>query len=181
MNFANICIGLGVGYGFLQLYALMQPDAFKARLKSFPRATEIGWVLMIGATAWFLYNVNQENIADFAPYKKLMLFGFGALGVCSCIYLKDFLPVRGLAVLLLLLGKLVCDTGRWVESPLRLIVITWAYIWICAGMWWTVSPWRARDWFAWNIADDARFRMLTIARLILATSLIGLGASVFRG
>lgn len=181
MNFANVCIGIGIAYALPQVFALAQPEAFRAWLRKLPRWTELGWVLTLLATIWFLYNVKQENIADFVAYKKFMLFGFGALGVCTCVFLKDFLPVRGFALLLLLLGKLVCDTGRWVESPARLLVVTWAYVWICAGMWWMVSPWRAREWFEWNVEDSGRLRLLSLARLVFALIVVALGATVFRG
>lgn len=181
MNFANICIALGLGYGLPQLYAIINPEAYKASLKKLPRSIEIGWLLTLISTAWFLYNVHLEEISDFAPYKKFMLAGFGALGICACIFLRDFLAIRGFALFILLLAKLVCDTGRWVETPLRLLVITWAYVWICAGIWWTVSPWRGRDWVDWNIADDGRLKLLSVARLVFALVLIALGATVFRG
>ena len=124
-------------------------------------ATSSPWLLPL----WFLYYVKLEEIADFEAFKKYMLIGFGGLGVATCIYLKDYLSIRGLAVFLLLLAKLTCDTGRWVETPLRLIVITWAYVWIIVGMWWTISPWRGRDWLEWNVSDLGRLKQLSIARL----------------
>lgn len=181
MTFSLVTILVGIAYGLPQVYALMNPEDFKKRLKAFPRDVTIGYVLMWISTCWFLYNVHLEEIADFAAYKNLMLGGFAAVGVGTCIYLRDFIGARGLAVFLLLLAKLVVDTGRWVESPLRLIVITWAYVWIIAGMWWTISPWRCRDWFEWNIADDGRFKLLTIIRAAFALLVIVLGATVFRG
>jgi len=33
-------------------------------------------------------------------------------GILSCVFVRDFLAVRGLAVVMLLLGKLMVDTGR---------------------------------------------------------------------
>ena len=89
MNFANICIALGLGYGLPQLYAIINPEAYKASLKKLPRSIEIGWLLTLISTAWFLYNVHLEEISDFAPYKKFMLAGFGALGICACIFLRE--------------------------------------------------------------------------------------------
>jgi len=181
MTFSIVTILIGVAYGLPQVYGLMNPDAFKQRLKAFPRDVTMGYVLMLISTCWFLYNVYQEDISDFEAYKNLMLGGFAAVGIGSCIYLRDFLGARGLAVFLLLLAKLVVDTGRWVETPLRLIVITWAYVWILAGMWWTISPWRCRDWLAWNMADEARFKLLTMIRAAFSILVIILGATVFRG
>jgi hypothetical protein len=50
--------------------------------------------MMLG-TVWFLWNLQQENISEFAAYKKLMLIGFGAVGVATCIYVRDFLACAG--------------------------------------------------------------------------------------
>lgn len=180
MTFSLLTILIGVAYGLPQIYGLMNPDGFKKLLKEFPRNLTLGGILMWISTCWFLYNVYHEEIADFEAYKNLMLGGFAAVGIGTCIYLRDFLGARGLAVFLLMLAKLVVDTGRWVESPLRLIVITWSYVWILAGMWWTISPWRCRDWFDWNIADDKRFKLLTAIRAGFAILIVVLGATALR-
>ena len=181
MTFSIITMALGVVYLVPQIYALTNPEGFKEQARKFPRSLPIGYVLTLAATAWFLYYVQQEQIADFAAWKKYMLAGFAALGVGTCIYLKDFLAIRGLAVFLLVLAKLVVDTGRWVETPLRLFVITWAYLWIIAGMWWTISPWRGRDWIEWNVSDDSRLRILSGVRAVFSIGVIVMGATVFRG
>lgn len=181
ITFSTVTIAIGLFYGLLNAYALVNPEGYKKFAVSVPRSLPIGYVLMLVSTAWFLYNVNAEQIADFANYKRIMLGGFGILGVGSCFYLKDYLAARGFAVFLLLLAKLVCDMGRWVESPLRLIVITWAYVWVIAGMWWTISPFRMRDWIEWNVNDAGRLRLLSGLRAVFGFILVGLGATVFRG
>ena len=131
-------------------------------------------------TAWFLWNLNNEAISDFAAYKSVMLFGFGAVGVLTCIFVRDFLAVRGLAVVLLLLGKLMLDTARWHDSEWRLVVSTLAYVWIIAGMWFTVSPWRLRDLIQWATANERRLRLVSAVRLALGAFLVILGLTVFR-
>src|SRR2546423_12678234 len=96
------------------------------------------------ARAWFVFNVYREPIADCAVMKPYLCGFFAAVGVGACIFVKDFLPVRGLAVLLLLAAKLMVDTARWADTSWRLVITTLAYVWIIAGLWLTVSPWRAR-------------------------------------
>ncbi len=76
-----------------------------------------------------------------------MMIAFAAVGVLTCIFVQDFLAVRGLAVVLLLLGKLMVDTGRphLGESPFVLVIQAWAYVLIVAGIWFTITPWKLRD------------------------------------
>ncbi|MBL6764564.1 MAG: hypothetical protein ISQ14_06385 [Verrucomicrobiae bacterium] len=181
ITFSTVTIVIGLVYGLINVYAAANPEQYRQFALKAPRSMTLGCTLILISTAWFLYNVNAEKIADFASYKKLMLGGFGILGVGSCFYLKDHIGARGLAIFLLLLAKLVCDTGRWVESPLRLIMITWAYVWVFVGMWWTVSPYRMRDWIEWNVGDSGRLRLLSGIRALFGFILVGLGATVFRG
>lgn len=181
LTFSTVTIVIGLVYGLVNVHALVNPDAWRKTALALPRSLPAGYLLMLVSTAWFLAYVNQEDIADLASYKKVMLGGFGILGVGSCYYLRDYLAARGFAVFLLLLAKLVCDTGRWVESPLRLLVITWAYVWVLAGMWWTVSPYRMRDWIEWNVNDPGRLRLLSGLRAAFGFLLVGLGVTVFRG
>ena len=67
-------------------------------LRKFPRSEPWGYALMGLGTLWFLANLQAESISDFAAYKNLMLIGFGAVGLLTCLYVRDFLAVRGLAV-----------------------------------------------------------------------------------
>jgi hypothetical protein len=131
-------------------------------------------------TLWFLRNVNAESISDFAAYKGLMLTGFGAVGILTCIFVKDFLAVRGLAIVLLLLAKLMLDTARWDSSEWRLVIVIWAYLWIIAGMWLTVSPWRLRDLLNWSTANVKRIKTLCMVRLAFCAFVILLGLTAFR-
>jgi hypothetical protein len=130
-------------------------------------------------TVWFLWNLNAESISDFAAYKKTMLLGFGLLGLATCIFVQDFLAVRGLAVVLLLLAKLTLDAARWHDSEWRLVLATWAYVWILAAMWLTISPWRLRDWIDWHTANARRMRLGSALHLAFGLFIVGLGLVVF--
>ena len=78
--------------------------------------------------------------------------------------------MRGLAVVLLLLGKLMVDTGRphLGESPLVLVIQAWAYVFVVAGIWFTITPWKLRDFMDWATATEARTRLLSGVRLAFA-------------
>ena len=142
MKLSTLAILLGLGFGLPQLFGLLNPSKFREAVRQFPRSETWGYGLMVLGTAWFLWNLGQENISDFAAYKKAMLIGFAAVGVATCIYVRDFLAVRGLAIVFLLLAKLMVDTARWEDTEWRLVIVTWAYLLVIAGMWLTVSPWR---------------------------------------
>lgn len=180
MKLSTLAVALGILISLPQIYGLLKPTRFAAALRQFPRSQIWGFLLMGLGTVWFLWNLHNESISDFAAYKKLMLLGFGAVGVLTCIFVRDFLAVRGLAIVLLLVAKLMLDTARWHDSPWRLVISTLAYIWIVAGMWFTVSPWRLRDLIQWSTASEGRIRFGSALRLALGVLVVALGLTAFR-
>jgi len=180
MKLSTLSILLGLGMGLPQIYGLLNPARFREGVRKFPRSETWGYALMLIGTAWFLWNLNAENISDFAAYKKLMLIGFAAVGIATCIYVRDFLAVRGLAIVFLLLAKLMVDTARWADTEWRLVIVTWAYVLVVAGMWFTISPWRLRDLLNWATATDTRVRVGSGIRLAFGLFVAVLGLTVFR-
>lgn len=179
MKLSTLAIALGVLSSLPQIFGLLKPDAFAVAARRFPRSEPWGYFLMGLGTLWFLGNLNAETISDFASYKTPMLVAFGAIGVGVCIFVKDFLAVRGLAIVLLLLAKLMLDTARWHDSQWRLVISIWAYLMILAGMWFTISPWRFRDLIYWATASEQRIRTGSAVRLAFALFIIFLGLTQF--
>ena len=137
MKLSTLSILIGSIMALPQIYGLLKPAGFAAAVRKFPRYTPIGYVLVGIATIWFLYNLNQESVADFASMKPVLFVLFAGVGLGTCLFVQDFLPVRGLAVLLLLLAKLMVDTARWEDTEWRLVIVALAYIWVMTGMWLT--------------------------------------------
>jgi hypothetical protein len=93
-----------------------------------------------------------------------------------------FLAVRGLAVLLLLLAKVMVDTGRphLGETPWVLLIQSWAYVLVIAGIWLTIAPWRLRDLIYWATASEQRIKIGSSIRLAFALLVVVLGFTAFR-
>jgi hypothetical protein len=178
-NLGLLSVILGLGVSMPQLYALTNPAGFARLARQFPRSIGWGYALMALGTAGFLWNLSLESVADFAPYKRWMYLGFSAVGLLSCIYVRDFLAVRGLALVLLLLAKLMVDTAHWADSLWRLVIVGWAYLLVIAGIWLTVSPWRLRDLINWAVANENRTRIIAVIRLIFGLFVTLLGFIVF--
>jgi hypothetical protein len=180
IQLSTLSVILGLIVALPSVYGVLNPKRFAAAARTFPRHTTIGWALMLLGTAWFLFNVSQETVSDFANMQHIFLLVFGGVGIATCIFVQDFLPVRGLAVLFLLAAKLMVDTARWEETEWRLVISVWAYVWAVAGMWFTVSPWRLRDLLNWSVATEQRTRLVSGARVAFGIFVILLGITVFR-
>lgn len=177
-----MAILLGLSVVLFQIYGLAKPEAYAAAVRKFPRSLPWGYALMLLATVWFLYNLSQESISDFASFKNVLVAGFAAVGIGACIYVRDFLAVRGLAVVLLLLAKLMVDTGRpyLPDTDWVLVIQAWAYVMVFFGMWLTISPWRLRDFIEWSTASEQRIKMICGIRMTFGLCVVVLGATVFR-
>jgi hypothetical protein len=182
MRLSLLSILLGAGMSVPQIYGLTRPAQFAAAAHKFSRNLPVGVVLMLLGTAWFLWNVNKEPIADFSAYKQPMMAVFAAVGILACVFVQDFLAVRGLAVLMLLLAKLMLDTGRphLGETPWVYVIQVWAYLLVIAGIWFTITPWRLRDLVNFATANETIVRIGSAIRLAFAVFVIILGLTAFR-
>jgi hypothetical protein len=182
LKLSTLSILLGLGMGLPQIYGLVKPAAYAAAVRKFPRSVPWGVALMMLGTVWFLFHLNQESIADFAAYKSVLLAVFAGVGLGTCIFVQDFLAVRGLAIVLLLVARLMLDTGRPAlpYTHWALVIQSWAYVFVVAGIWFTVSPWRLRDFLNWGTANEQRIKIGCGLRLAFGLFVAGLGVTVFR-
>lgn len=180
IKLSTLSVLLGSLMSLLQVYGLLQPESFAEKLRKFPRSLPWGFALMLLGTAWFLYYLNLESIADFASFKPVLMFGFGAVGVASCFFVQDYLAVRGAAVVMLLLAKLMLDAARWSETDWHWVISAWAYVLVVGGIWFTVWPWNMRDLIHFFTANTTRVRLGSVVRLAFGLLLVGLGLSAFR-
>ncbi len=182
MKLSILSILLGLGMSVPQVYGLARPAQFAAAARKFPRNLPAGIALMLLATAGFIWNVNVEPIADFSVFKPYMMTGFASVGVLACIFVQDYLAVRGLAVVMLLLAKLMVDTGRphLGQTPWVYVIQIWAYLLVMAGIWFTVTPWKMRDLLNWATATEDRIRIGSSVRLAFAVFVLLLGLTAFR-
>ena len=180
MTLFQIGLFLGAATFVAHAVALARPEATMVWLRRVPRNVPVGVFLMLLGTAWFDWNLANENLDDIAKFKTAMLAAFAVLGVASCFYLKDFLAVRGLCVVMLMAAWQVCDSARWHPSLWRDAFSGWAYVWALAALWWTVQPWRVRDLIGWLVASPGRFRLAAVAGVLWGAFVVGLSVTVLR-
>ena len=179
ITLSNLSLILGVIFVAKGAWGVACSEKAIEIVKAFPRNDNAGYVTTLAAMLWFLLILKGESMSDFERY-RIHFNGFILItGIGACIYLKDYLAVRGTAVLMILLAKLIVDTARWHESDWRLVLVTLAYIMVVAGMWFTASPWRLRDLIQWATAEKGRFKNLCIGRVAFGVLLVILGLVIF--
>ena len=165
MKLSHIYLGLGALHALAGLALLARPAASGEWLRSFPRKVGLGMLWMLAGTAWFVSNLYRSEIQDFAEWRPVLYGGFGLLGVGCCIFVQDYLAVRGACVVALLVCDVVLDVRRPSDSPWSLALSFWSYAVIVCAVWWVGSPWRVRDLTAWLASSSARLARLGMALL----------------
>ena len=181
ITLSNLSICLGSLVAMINLFGVMKPAEFAIAARKFPRSLPAGYALTLAGTAWFMFNVSHESLSDFEKLKPILFTLFIGVGLGTCFFVQDFLAVRGVSVLLLLLAKLMVDTERWARSDWRLVIAVWAYILVIAGMWFTISPWRLRDLLYWATANYRRTQIGSDLRDAFGIFVTALGLTVFKG
>lgn len=143
--------------------------------KALPRSREAAWILFGAGAAWFVWRISSLREADliFFQTPRLLMVGFGVLAVLALLYTPDFLAVRGLSVLTLLVAEPLINAAymEWTHPWRRLMVLA-VYIALAAALYLAAYPFRLRDFFDWLFRTPSRPRLLGGIVLVygLATS-----------
>ncbi len=131
-----------------------------AFLRSMPAAV----VLFGGAAAWFLWHISNLGQADFGDYKQLLFLLFAGTAIGSFFFVKDFLAVRGLAILMLLCARPLLNAAYMqYDDPQRLLLVGFVYLGIVLALYVGAAPYHLRDFLNWLFAQDSRARFLGTA------------------
>jgi hypothetical protein len=194
-----VAIALGAFVIFTRAPGLIWTGAFRRFWLALPRSKAAGYLLMGIAMAWcataiyltgFMDAHEWENSRGLGVlvYKLLLLLRAGQFSVWvffAAIYalivwwLNEFLAVRGMALIALLVARVILDAAFDVETEARLVMTATAYVMVVAGMWLTISPWRLRDVLEYTLANDQRCRAFCGAGVAFGVVLVALGIWVY--
>lgn len=148
------------------------PGKAEPLLRAFPRHRMTALVTMLLGGGWFLWKISQLGQSDFGDYKLLLMILFGATLIGSLVYVKDFLAVRGVAILVLLTANtgLKAAFGHY-EIPERLILVSFLYIFIIAALFYGVAPYHMRDTVNWLCRSLTRIRVLGLVFSLMGAAL----------
>ncbi|MCC5805842.1 MAG: hypothetical protein JJU00_05885 [Opitutales bacterium] len=141
--------------------------AWRSASMRFLRSEQAAYVTLGAGGLWFLYNVWNLSPADnlfnmdFGLFRMILLGLFGGTMVGAFFVVKDFLSVRGLAILILLFGAtgLGAAFGHY-DIPQRLFFVTLLYILITFATVIGAAPFYLRNLLEWLYAATGRARVL---------------------
>jgi len=113
-------------------------------LRRFPRSRTAAAVLTAVDLAWVAMIILRAPLGRFEFLKPYVIPAAIAAFAILFFFMDELLAPRALGGLLLLAGDPVLDAARWHPSQWRLVVVALVYLWVIAGMWLVLSPWRFR-------------------------------------
>jgi hypothetical protein len=131
-------------------------------IKAFPRSQFAALVFFGGAAAWFVYLLSKLGPADFGDYRNLLMLVFGVVGIAAFFVSRDFLAVRGLAILVLMAARPMLDSSLIYYPPpeTRVWLNGFIYLGIVLAIYFGSLPYQARDVFLWLFERRTRARVL---------------------
>lgn len=158
---------------------VIAPDKFSAEARKFPRSVLWGRVLMAVCAVWAGIVMYNAAVDDFAWLKPIVVIGVPIAYALVIQFADQFLAIRGLAALLLLISKVALDAADRSDSPSRLIVTVLAYLWVCAAIWMASAPHQVRDWVNFITANAVRCRAACSLGAAVGVFLVLLGLFVY--
>ncbi|MGD7651645.1 MAG: hypothetical protein ACQCXQ_00420 [Verrucomicrobiales bacterium] len=169
--------GLVLALWLIGSHALMlaKPDEVRGFLKKFSRNQMIGQVLLGIGLAWSWLLVAPEgmgivsslamDLGEFNGAKGLLRIIIPLSLVAITISVRDFLAVRALGLLGLLVAAPLLDAAFLKDPSTRLLVPIYAYGLLTASMFWVGMPYLFRDAVDWVTADGKRWKVCGLTGL----------------
>ena len=153
--------GIVVALGLIasHVWALKNKDKTQAFLKALPRTYAWGAILLTIDFLWSEFMLANMDMGEFFTMRSNFMYIVAGGYFAVLFYVKEFLAVRALGSLLLLLAGPVL-TAAFLQPPVsRLLLPILAYVWIIIGMFFIGMPFLMRDWVNAVIAKPQRWNL----------------------
>lgn len=157
----------------VHLFLFLKADFSKEWLKKLPRNYNAGVIMIALSMGWFWLLIAPEqnsiipqlsalsrDLAEFNAMKRILRIVVPAFAIGMCLYAREFLFVRGLGLLLLMIAGPLLHGAMFKDEPTRVLIPIFAYIILTLGLVWVGLPYRFRDMVNWATADNKRWNVL---------------------
>lgn len=184
--------GILLGLWLVGSHALMiaKPAMVQGWLKKFPRSPLAGQIILAIAMAWFWLLVApdsmgklsalQMDLGEFNNIKPILRLLVPAALVAVCLSVRDFLAVRALGVLGLMVAAPLLESAFLKDPGSRLLIPIFAYALLTKSLFWVGMPFLFRDAVTWATATAGRWRLLSFAGLAYGVATLACAFAFWR-
>lgn len=154
---------------------IAKPALVQGWLKKFPRNPLAGQIILGIALAWFWLLIApdsmgklsalQMDLGEFNNVKPVLRLLVPAVLVAVVISVRDFLAVRALGILGLMIAAPLLEAAFLKDPQSRLLVPLFAYALLTKSMFWVGMPYLFRDAVTWATASKVRWTLLSFGGL----------------
>jgi len=169
--------GLVLGLWLIGIHTLMllRPQPVQHFLQRFPRNQQLGQILLGIGLIWFWLLVAKPGdgplnflamqLGEFDKLKPFLRLAVPVTIVLVAIAVKEFLAVRALGLLGLMVAAPLLESAFLKDPASRLLVPLFAYVLIIKSLYWVGMPYLFRDSVSWATATPGRWRALSLGGL----------------
>ena len=180
-SLGTMSVLVGLYLVLTRAWAWARPAAAERWLRGFPRNRRVAPFLaavVIAWAAWWVRKAAGES-ESFRGWQGPVLAAAPVVWWLVWKFMDSFLNARAYGALLLLVARPVLMSAFPYESPLRLLVVVYAYGMVLGGIAFGFSPHWLRDLIDWELASRARFRALCAGGLALGVVMLAAGLFVY--
>lgn len=175
-----ISLILGVVFILKHLFSLIWPDSFKSFLKKFPRSRPIGLSLLAIAVVWAFFITTTTDLGEFSSLRASLLIGIVIGGILFGWLVPEFLAVRSLGFILLLLAHPILEVTFLKSGLLSIMVSVIVYVWVIAGLFMVGMPYLLRNLFSFISGPAQRRLWNNLAYVGLAYGIVLIAAAILQ-
>ena len=157
------------------LLMLTKPAMMQDFLRKFPRHPLLGQIILGIGLAWFWLLVAPEglgklsalamDLGEFNKAKPILRLLVPVSLVLVTISVRDFLAVRALGLVGLMVASPLLEAAFLKDPTSRLLVPAYAYAMLTASMFFVGMPYLFRDAVTWATASSQRWTAISLAGL----------------
>jgi hypothetical protein len=121
------------------------------------------------------------DIGEFNAAKPYLRLAVPAAYIGMVLYVREFLFVRGLGVVALMVAGPILEAAFLRDPASRLLLSVFAYVLLTKGLFWVGMPYTFRDAVGWATANERRWRLLAIGGLVYGVLVLVCAIAFWRG
>jgi hypothetical protein len=143
-------------------------------MSKFPRSRSAGIVLLALDLVWAFWLVSTMEMGEFSAFRRPFLFAMPIGFFLTLRFVDEFLAVRALGILALLVAELLLDAAFFRYETSRIVLTVLAYVLVVLGLTWVMVPYKLRDQINWFSKTTARWRGVNAFGFVYGVALIAL-------
>jgi len=174
-------VGITIGVALLatHLFALLKKESVQPFLQKFPRNKMAGTILITIVALLCFVLMKQIDMGEFFVFRGKILILIPIAAVLINRFCDEFLSIRALGALMLLLAAPVLFSAFLKPQISRLLLPILAYAWIIAGLFWVGMPYLFRDKINWLISSTGRWKIACFAGIAYGALLLGTAIATY--